>query len=502
MKLSAKSMIVGIAVTATVCSSIIALVLALARHYTVELPYDTQYGMVFDAGSSHTSLFIYKWPGGKENNTGIVSQLRVCEVDGGGISSYKSDPPAAGNSLQQCLDVAKAVIPVSKQHSCPVYLGATAGMRLLSLQDQSTTDRIMQEVSNTIKGYPFDFRGAQILSGMEEGAYGWITINYILEGFIKYTFEGEWIHPKGGRILGALDLGGASTQIAFTPKEPVTQPNSEAALQLYGHKYGVYAHSYLCYGKDQAMRQLQAYLVEESGFSAIVIHPCYHTGFNLTLTMRELYDSPCVTKPGNIDPGKSVTFFGSSDPERCLSLIQNIVNVTECPYSPDCGFNGVYQPPIHGQFFAFSAYYYTFDFLGLAPQAPLPKVTSTIETFCKKSWYSLKVEYPGAKEKYLKDYCASAQYIVTILVQGYKFNETWDNIFFQKQVADTDIGWTLGYMLNLTNMVASTRPLVVTGVQRSQWAAEVFFIVFALFLSLVLVMALVFWPYEHDLNTV
>lgn len=45
----------------------------------------------------------------------------------------------------------------------------------------------MEEVASTIKGYPFDFRGAQILSGMEEGAYGWVTINYILEGFIKVS---------------------------------------------------------------------------------------------------------------------------------------------------------------------------------------------------------------------------------------------------------------------------------------------------------------------------
>ncbi|XP_076125286.1 ectonucleoside triphosphate diphosphohydrolase 8 [Alosa pseudoharengus] len=492
-KLPARSIFLGIAVTATVCTTIIALVLSLAQHYTMDLPYGTQYGIVFDAGSSHTSLFLYKWPGGKENNTGIVSQMKVCEVDGGGISSYRQNPPAAGQSLQKCLDVAKATIPVRQQRSCPLYLGATAGMRLLRLQDQNATDLIMEEVVNTIKGYPFDFRGAQILSGMEEGAYGWVTINYILEGFIKHTFEGQWIQPKGGRILGALDLGGGSTQIAFTPKEPVKQPDSEAALQLYGHRYGVYTHSYLCYGKDQAMKQLQAHLVSMSGSSTTIMHPCYHTGFNLTLTLGDLYDSPCVSKPGNTDPDKSVTFSGMSDPNQCQSLIQKIVNISECAYSPDCGFNGVYQPPVHGEFFAFSAYYYTFDFLGLAPQAPLPKVTSTIETFCKKSWNTLLVEYPDTKKIYLRDYCASAQYIMTILVQGYKFNETWDKIYFQKKVADTDIGWTLGYMLNLTNLIPSKHPLVVTGVQRSQWAAEVFFIVFALFLSLVMVIFLIFW---------
>lgn len=88
-----------------------------------------------------------------------------------------------------------------------------------------------------------------------------------------------------------------------------------------------------------------------SGSSSQVTHPCYHTGFNLTMTLADLYDSPCVTKPGSIDPGKPVTFTGSGDPERCQSLIHNIVNVTECPFSPDCGFNGVYQPPVNGEYF-------------------------------------------------------------------------------------------------------------------------------------------------------
>lgn len=35
---------------------------------------------------------------------------------------------------------------------------------------------------------------------------------------------------------------------------------------------------------------------------------------------------------------------------------------------------------------AFSAYFYTFDFLGLAPKAPLTRVVSTIETHCNKNW--------------------------------------------------------------------------------------------------------------------
>lgn len=41
-----------------------------------------QYGIVLDAGSSHTNVYVYKWPAEKENDTGVVEQVDVCEVEG------------------------------------------------------------------------------------------------------------------------------------------------------------------------------------------------------------------------------------------------------------------------------------------------------------------------------------------------------------------------------------------------------------------------------------
>lgn len=41
-----------------------------------------QYGIVLDAGSSHTALYIYKWPADKQNGTGVVTQHRECHVKG------------------------------------------------------------------------------------------------------------------------------------------------------------------------------------------------------------------------------------------------------------------------------------------------------------------------------------------------------------------------------------------------------------------------------------
>lgn len=43
--------------------------------------------------------------------------------------------------------------------------------------------------------------------------------------------------------------------------------------------------------------------------------------------------------------------------------------------------------------------------------------------------------------------------------------------FLSAQVTNVDVGWTLGYMLNLTNMIPSETPQRVVGLQRSNWMA-------------------------------
>ncbi|KAL4646525.1 ectonucleoside triphosphate diphosphohydrolase 8 isoform X1 [Arapaima gigas] len=495
-KLAVKQTLVGVLVAGVGCISIIALILTVVQHEEVNLP-SSKYGIVFDAGSSHTTLFLYQWPREKENSTGVVSQVLFCDVDGPGISGYAQDPPGAGQSLKKCLDVAKGAVPPGQWGETPVALGATAGMRLLNLQNSIQANQVMEEVKKTMQGYPFDFRGAKILSGMEEGAYGWITINYLLDGFIKYSFQGKWLHPVGAKTQGALDLGGASTQITFQPKESIQDPQTAAHFRLYGVDYDVYTHSYLCYGKDQVMRQLQAELHKAGGpnYSSIrgrIIHPCYHDGFELKMTLGDLYSSPCINRTAEIDLSASVTFSGNSNPDQCLALIKKIFNFTQCNFYPHCSFNGIYQPPVDGIFFAFSAYFYTFNILGLTPQAKVEQANNTIDSFCRKNWKMVKTEHPTEKDKHLQDYCGSAVYITTLLLDGYKF-KSWDNIYFQKKAADADIGWTLGYMLNLTNLISSEAPVVVKGVQSEQWTAGVFFIVFAIFLSCLILLVLFAW---------
>uniref|UniRef100_A0A8C6VMJ6 Ectonucleoside triphosphate diphosphohydrolase 8 n=1 Tax=Naja naja TaxID=35670 RepID=A0A8C6VMJ6_NAJNA len=465
--------------------SLTALILSLVRIHNTTQPSKNKYGLVFDAGSSHTSLFVYQWPEEKENSTGMVSQMFSCNVKGPGISSYAENPSKAGASLRDCLNAAMGVIPTHRQQESPVYLGATAGMRLLRMQNELAATQILEAVSQTIQKYPVSFQGARIISGKEEGAFGWITINYLLNSFTQYSAkEQDWIHPPSANILGALDLGGASTQISFIPAGLIVDPSEAVRFHLYGFDYNIYSHSYLCYGQNQAFQRVIQLILSE-GPGVEVAHPCYPEGYKELVQVASLSGNPCTKPLPSTASTSNVTLVGKGNFSLCREKFRAIFNFSGCRDRLFCGFEGVYQPRVNGKFLAFSAYYYTFRFLNLTVTSPLATVERAIQVFCARTWEDLSTSYPREKLFHLKNYCGSANYILTLLLDGYGFqNDTWQNIAFQMQAANSDIGWTLGYMLNLTNMIPAEAPQLLKGHEEAFWIASIFFLVATLALCL------------------
>ncbi|XP_032117599.1 ectonucleoside triphosphate diphosphohydrolase 8 isoform X6 [Sapajus apella] len=424
MGLSRKEQVFMALLGASGVAGLTALILLLVEAASVLLPADLKFGIVFDAGSSHTSLFLYQWPADKENGTGVVSQALACQVEGPGISSYASDPAQAGESLQGCLEEALVLIPEAQRRKTPTFLGATAGMRLLRQKNSSQARDIFAAVTQVLGRSPVDFWGAELLAGQDEGAFGWITVNYGLGMLVKYSFTGEWIRPPEETLVGALDMGGASTQITFVPGGPILDKSTQADFRLYGSDYSVYTHSYLCFGRDQMLSRL------------------------------------------------------------LIGLVQG---------QEDCAFDGVYQPPVRGQFYAFSNFYYTFHFLNLTSGQPLSTANATIWEFCQRSWKLVEASYPG-QDRWLRDYCASGLYILTLLRDGYGFSEeTWPTIQFRKQADGIDIGWTLGYMLNLTRMIPAEAPAQWRAQSHSIWVATVVFLVLTLVTVLGAAVVQLFW---------
>ncbi|XP_042315792.1 ectonucleoside triphosphate diphosphohydrolase 1 [Sceloporus undulatus] len=421
---------------------------------------NSKYGIVLDAGSSHTNMYVYKWPAEKENDTGVVQQVAVCEVEGPGISAYASEVGKAGPSLKHCMDEAKEIVPQTKHNETPVYLGATAGMRLLSMEDAGTAKDVLSGVEATLRSYPFRFQGARILSGEEEGAYGWITLNYLLGNFKESIWPSflPRIFSRTG-TTGALDLGGASTQITFVPDQKKNESSEYMVnFYLYGKTYTVYTHSFLCYGKDQALRLKMLNDVLHSSTSTVQ-DPCFQQGYERTVNIVDLRTNPCTASNFKAPLYSTLHIEGTGNYEMCLTSIKNIFSIVGCPYS-SCSFNGTFLPQVSGEFGAFSAFYYVMNFLNVTEES-MDKVAEALKTFCSKSWVKVKADFPKIKEKYLSEYCFAGTYIISLLNQRYNFTkEKWTHIRFLGKIGESDAGWTLGYMLNLTNMIPAEQPYI------------------------------------------
>ncbi|KFO21446.1 ectonucleoside triphosphate diphosphohydrolase 8 isoform X1 [Fukomys damarensis] len=490
MGLSWKEWIFMVLLGVATASGLTVLVLILVETTSILLPAETKFGIVFDAGSSHTSLFVYQWPADKEKDTGVVSQALACQVEGPGISSYASDPSQAGESLRGCLEEALALVPDAQHRETPTFLGATAGMRLLRQKNSSQAGNILEAVSQVLGQSPLDFWGAEVLAGQDEGAFGWITVNYLLGRLIQYS-SGQWTQPADGMLLGTLDMGGASTQICFAPSGPILDQSSQATFHLYGTNYRVYTHSHLCYGRDQVLLRLLAGLLQSSP-ATLLRHPCYHSGYQTTLPLAALSESPCIHTAVPLDPTQNLTVEGTGNPGACVAAIRGLFNYS-CRDHGDCAFDGVYQPPVQGHFYAFSNFYYTFRFLNLTSRQPLGAANATVWKFCQRPWKLVENSYPG-QERWLPDYCASGLYILTLLRDGYGFQEeSWPSIEFQKQAGGTDFGWTLGYMLNLTGMIPAEAPAEGRAQSYGVWVAGVALAVLTLLAILGAVAVHLFW---------
>uniref|UniRef100_A0A668AXE5 Ectonucleoside triphosphate diphosphohydrolase 3 n=1 Tax=Myripristis murdjan TaxID=586833 RepID=A0A668AXE5_9TELE len=393
--------------------------------------YPGHYGIVIDSGSSRSTVYLYEWPGEKKNETGVVKEVLHCRVAGNGISDMGVDPvkdAASWKGFKACMVNVTENIPPEKHNKTPLFLGATAGMRLLQMEDEKRSNEVLANLRKYLGSLPFMFQNASIISGQEEGLYGWITRLTVMLG----------------KTVGSMDLGGASTQIAFAVQEDL-RGDDYLQVRLYGYPYNVYTHSFLCYGKNEMDKRIQ------DKNRTYVYNPCYAEGYNTTTKASVIYNSQCTQKPEDYNPDQDIVMVGDPDADKCVRIVRSLFDFKNCS-SASCSFNGVEQPPVTGDFMK-ERFSFCFPFhkhLTKHLQHPRRCISNLLlipPLTKEKHWVS---------ERHLKTYCYTGHYVLTLLANGYKFDtDTWKNIAFQRQVKDTSVGWSLGYMLSMSNMIPS-----------------------------------------------
>ncbi|EPY51301.1 nucleoside diphosphatase Ynd1 [Schizosaccharomyces cryophilus OY26] len=428
------------------------------------------YGIFIDAGSSGSRLQIYSWAfPGDRNGVKREANLPLIEPGNGdegdwsikvhpGISSFAEQPKHVGKKhLKKLLDYAEKVVPDDKHEETPVFLSATAGMRLLP---HKTQRKILDSACHYIKKeYNFSLPDCasmvRVIDGRAEGMYGWLATNYLLGNLDK----------SSATSTGFLDMGGASAQIAFEVSPEVQKAYGDSVSTVHlgldnGEQieYPLFVYTWLGFGTSQAYNRYLNALVEGNRNSP-----------------SETIDEPCSLR-GRQYSKNGHSFTGTGDLEQCLKHTYTLLN-KEAPCSQDpCGFDGISIPPIdfvNHEFVGVSEFWYTTnDVFDMGGSYHFPNFYQKVGDYCASDWESMLSRLynhqlsPSTDESKLEKLCFKASWVLNFLHEGFGFPKTntsgaddqqtdgldlmpaYHSHFTSLEKVDrTEISWTLGQVL-------------------------------------------------------
>ncbi|KII88173.1 hypothetical protein PLICRDRAFT_110398 [Plicaturopsis crispa FD-325 SS-3] len=390
-----------------------------------------RFGIVIDAGSSGSRLQIYSWKDPRSVSLKEHSELRhtLPKVETGarsgeewsskvepGLSTFASDPEGVAAYLAPLLEHARNQVPPSLQRETPLFLLATAGMRLLSPSQQSEVLHSACQFLRLHSYFRVDDASAagpcgssvRIITGEEEGLFGWIAVNYLMDGF-----SGD---SSNRTTYGFLDMGGASTQIAFepSPAEREKSPGSlkDVRLRLLGGdeiSHQVFVTTWLGYGTNQARERYVGQAINayeetratdaphgSSTEGELVPDPCLPKDLRIT-------ESPVYEDSATAHNRKSHTLLGTGSFEQCLQKTAPLLNKHAPCLDAPCLFDGVHVPPIDfsvSHFIGISEYWYSSEHVfGLGGPYDFAQYERAASGFCSREWDSIVREHERTRKQ-------------------------------------------------------------------------------------------------------
>ncbi|CAF0737146.1 unnamed protein product [Adineta steineri] len=249
------------------------------------------YAVVIDAGSSHSKIFVYSWPTDKSGGLGTTSrikQVKSCSVTHEPITTIvNATQDNVKNYFDSAMTTCISSIPSTRKSRALIFLGATAGLRLLNITDPAYITRLLNSTRAYFSTLKLRFRDpinqVRIISGSEEGLSGWISTNILLKELFNKS--------KPLDTFGVLDMGGASTQLSFIAPKATKE---RYRMNLFDRNYDVYSHSYLCYGQDQARLVYQGKLIEQANGSVSIHDPCLQRDYIENKTYNDIFSTACA----------------------------------------------------------------------------------------------------------------------------------------------------------------------------------------------------------------
>ena len=427
-------------------------------------------------------------------------------------------------------DYASIIIPQQFHSTTPVRIAATAGMRLISPDEQLMVyDALYEGLKEQQAPYgEFAFTDLKrcdvmTLDGEREAYFGAVAANYLRgvidaelrvivhpedependQDNVRLQSMQEGAQPDDGQEngmctnkfkmceqdaedivfgpsphyvlqqrhdvrahgpLGALDMGGSSTQIVYrrnsvndkenganqlVKEQGSTSPNEDGET----NKYDIPSHlnddeffstSYLSYGADQFRERLWDLWVAEArkqrqsntdeyfdDISPVIVNPCSFVGYE--------------------NEYRGFLLRGTGDAISCAEQINRLIPLLS-------------HPPIHGKFYAMSLYFFTLDCLRELsdsdhpihlswPTPSIEELTDALNGFCSRSWQGDLEEvqheaHEHTRAEVLPHRCVEAVYMVTLLRDGFGFHPSSRDITFSQYVDGNEVEWSLGMALS------------------------------------------------------
>ena len=426
-----------------------------------DLKDDVKYAVIIDAGSSGSRVYIYYWSAHSEQNSGIIQISQLVDIHdqpivkkvSPGLTYFRNPRLAYKNGIQPLLTFVLQHIPDDRIPFTPVYVLATAGMRLIPTLLQN---KILTEVEHGIRR-DFNFKlssdNIRVISGVDEGVYSWLAINYILNRLDAVNTN----NSSRLRTVGSLDMGGGSLQITYELPRTQNIEDDETNTEIINfgndHKYRLYVTTYLNYGANQ---------VREAHFSQLA-DATLSSMHNFSIHNQSAFHAidPCLHRSQRefrTYNGHSVNFTGSGNYNLCRQLLTSHLKLEDpCPAQPShCKMNGVYQAPIDftkTSFYGFSEFWYTMDdVLNIGGTYYRDKFDLSAHEYCNIDWNTVldwrsKNLYPGADFERLASQCFKSAWLSVAIHRGFGFPDNYKYLQSIDRIEGREIQWTMGALL-------------------------------------------------------
>ena len=475
--------------------------------------------VIIDGGSTGSRLHIFEFVASNTTTTNTRIERRGTMRTDGPLSAYAAidndddddddsvNDTALAMHILPCLDYAASIIPKQYHTSTRVSYQATAGMRLLTPKQQDDVYQGLQrglQQQLAIKN-PFAQFEIATLSGELEGYYGVLAANY-LHGTL--TADLEWQHSPDHEYLpiGALDMGGSSTQIVFLPGMHANDNDEQQSCRAVEDSTvngsssddetvpttitttchvatprelhdsttltndDFFATSYLSYGVDQFRERLFDTWIQEHDASTTQQQQ-QSTSRSTQQCTAKLLENPCAFV-GHQQVYQGYTLIGTGQANDCMRQVQRLIpHADECDRHDQLGrhVGSVPHPPVRGKFLAMSLYFFALDSLReLATNHPdahdalnrawptpsIQELVNALDGLCSRSWHGdlelIQHEaHAFTRAEILPHRCLESVYLVTLLRDGFGFAPESRDITFTFLVDGSEVEWTLGMALAL-----------------------------------------------------